>query len=68
MEDYKYLIAGISWVIYGILCFLQMETEEDKLSDAAIILFLLNIAFSPLIFIGRALFGAFKWDEKKNKL
>lgn len=75
MTTLEIILIGILWIIYGIYS-LNVTLDTDKSLwynalyaantsnfDHPITMFLLYIVFSPIVFICKALYGAFKQYE-----
>jgi len=61
MTDLEYLLIIIIWIGYGGFSTYQQKDVIDKDDGADVILLLiLFIALSPLVFIIKSLYGAFK--------
>ena len=59
MTTLEIILLSIIWIGYGIIAAIQTESYED----GELALYLGCILFSPIVFIGRCLYGAFKKYE-----
>lgn len=63
MTTLEITLLGIIWIGYGIIAIIQTEELYDEITSPrgnSYIIAFLYIVFSPLIFIAKALYGAFK--------
>jgi len=59
MTILEIILLGIIWMGYGLFAAYQTETSHMSASDE-VALSVVIVLFSPLVFIGRCLYGAFK--------
>lgn len=64
MELITIILIAVVWVMYGVLSAIQDKSDTAK-EDEGFWKFVVHIIFSPIIFIGKALYGVFKpYGEK----
>ena len=54
------ILIGIIWVLYGIIAAHQDKTTVDSDDDVVVFKWCVSIIFSPIIFIVKCFYGAFK--------
>lgn len=60
MEPLIIILIAIIWILYGIHAANQDKTIKDGDTDATITKYVVMILFSPIVFVCKALYGAFK--------
>lgn len=65
MITIEIVLIGVLWVMYGVLSAIQDKSTNFNDSDGEFWKFVCHIIFSPIIFVGKALYGVFKpYGEK----
>ncbi len=61
MTIYEIICTGIIWIGYGLFACKQSKYYFEKSTNDGMQIFF--VAFAPILFIGRAIYGAFKTYE-----